>query len=233
MIFDPVDKHVSDLPFVNALAGFSFQEHVLQSFAVSCDPDREQIVLLHLHSKSGPVLLEMVVNIVVSDSEPHAVLTGREVDSELATLIASKASESGTSSTISWASDRCFVAGLSDSRTESPSGSAIARGEGEGEGEGSDLSERLSDEERVRRIAERGIKVKLQTAWKAKRRSSASIMMTERSIVAAAPLATHVDRIAADGANVDYVSISSGSTVQARHDDFLQITENRSLAGSN
>ena len=151
MIFDPVDKHVSDLPFVNALAGFSFQEHVLQSFAVSCDPDREQIVLLHLHSKSGPVLLEMVVNIVVSDSKPHAVLTGREVDSELATLIVSKASESGTSSTISWASDRCFVAGLTDSRTEAPSGSAIARA-GEGEREGSDLHERLSDEERMRRI---------------------------------------------------------------------------------
>ena len=112
MLVDPVNSQVLDLPFVNANAGFQCCDIIRQAFHAAEEQSgnetrTEHIVLLHLYTKSGPVLLEMIVNIVTSESERHAVLIGREVNSDLATLMANEGTAvSGASSSVSWASDR-------------------------------------------------------------------------------------------------------------------------------
>ena len=117
MLVDPVNSQVLDLPFVNANAGFQCCDIIRQAFHAAEEQSgnetrTEHIVLLHLYTKSGPVLLEMIVNIVTSESERHAVLIGREVNPDLATLMASEGNVSGAGSSASWASDRGFAPGL-------------------------------------------------------------------------------------------------------------------------
>ena len=120
MLFDPVDHHISDLPFVNELAGTRCRILIHRAFKATEEQEdndiipTEQVVLLHLHATSGrQVLLEMAVSIVTEGSERHAVLTGREVDSELATLMAHEGTAvSGASSSVSWGSDRCYKSGM-------------------------------------------------------------------------------------------------------------------------
>jgi hypothetical protein len=202
MLVDPMENLVSDLPFVNALTGSSFREHILQSFSVSHHKqDCEQVMLLHLYSQTGPVLLEMVVNVVVVDSKPYAVLTGREVDSGLATLIAGgDTSKSGSSSSVSWASDQCFVSGAIANHAKDL---ALARG-------------MVSDED----SEERNQSAKLQSVWRKRRRQNKSIMMSERN-TAAAPRTSRA--AAAPGTmhgedqTADLCSTSSDSTAPAWH----------------
>ena len=128
MLFDPVGSFVSDLPFVDALAGSQFCAIIRRAFNVSEESKKkgqptEQIVLLHLSSKHGPVLLEMVVNIVTTRNERHAVVTGREVNIDLATLITSPGEGSTdiseASGMISWSSDWCYAPGLMMTRMTS------------------------------------------------------------------------------------------------------------------
>ena len=116
MFFDPVNRHISDLPFVDALAGSQCRTIIYRPFMASEEqngnvPTTEQLVLLHLYANSGrQVLLEMVVNVVTEGSERHAVLIGREVNSDLATLMANEGTAvSKASSSVSWASDRGVV----------------------------------------------------------------------------------------------------------------------------
>ena len=116
MFFDPVNRHISDLPFVDELASSQCRTIIDRAFKASEEQNSnvattEQLVLLHLHANSGRrVLLEMVVNIVTEGSERHAVLIGREVNSDLATLMANEGTVvSGASSSVSWASDRGFI----------------------------------------------------------------------------------------------------------------------------
>lgn len=114
MLLDPVGGSIAELPFVNASAGSQCRDIIRQTFVLfeeqnEDDSTTEQIVLLHLRAKGGPVLLEMVVNIITAGSERHAVLTGREVNSDLATLMAKEGSGSGAGSSLSWASDRGFA----------------------------------------------------------------------------------------------------------------------------
>lgn len=115
MLFDPVDRHILDLPFVNALDGTGCRTIIHQALKASeeqlgNDITTELVVLLHLHTNSGrQVLLEMAVSIVTLGCERYAVLTGREVNSELATLMGNEGTTvSGASSSVSWGSDRCY-----------------------------------------------------------------------------------------------------------------------------
>lgn len=130
MLFNPVGRHLSELPFVNELAGSQCRTIIHQAFEESEEQNgedftTERVVMIHLRTNSAHVLLEMIVSIVIEESERHAVLTGREVDSDLATLMENAGTAvSGASSTVSWASDRCYqppVLMLNRRTTRSPS----------------------------------------------------------------------------------------------------------------
>ena len=93
LLFDPMGGLLSDLPFVSPRARARLNEAILRIFDRPDDDDdggkgSNQTVLLHLQTKNGPVLLEMVASVLGAASDRIVVLTGREVDSGLAGLIA-------------------------------------------------------------------------------------------------------------------------------------------------
>ena len=90
MFVEPLDCLVSGLPFVNESDGFRLHRSLEQIFEAPADRDNGRTFMLHLRARSERVvLLEMIANYFVTEDEPIIALTGREVDSELATLMAS------------------------------------------------------------------------------------------------------------------------------------------------
>ena len=84
MHIDPVDTLVSDLPFVTPSAGTNFSAAISQTFT---SQQNAQSMMVHLRAKNGPVLLEMVANVFGVNDSRLVVMTGREVDVDLATLM--------------------------------------------------------------------------------------------------------------------------------------------------
>ena len=85
----PVGWHISELPFVNAADANRLHRMLVSS---SCDlaaNDEHRTFVLNLHVQGRGVLLEMVAtHILGTESEPVIVLSGRELDSNLAGLMA-------------------------------------------------------------------------------------------------------------------------------------------------
>lgn len=110
MIEDPTDQLLTALPFVSPCAGLLC--HNLISRAVNApeapgSADNAQVIMLHLHAKNGPVLLEMAPTAVGTGHERCVVMTGREVNANLAGLITSdegRGGEGGDPGQGAWAS---------------------------------------------------------------------------------------------------------------------------------
>jgi hypothetical protein len=85
----PVGWHISELPFVNAADANRLHRMLVSS---SCDlaaNDEHRTFVLNLYVQGRGVLLEMVAtHILGAESEPVIVLSGRELDSNLAGLMA-------------------------------------------------------------------------------------------------------------------------------------------------
>ena len=62
--------------------------------------EHETTVMLHLLTQNGPVLLEMIANLVATESEPMVIVIGRTVESDLATLIVACESVVSTDSAV-------------------------------------------------------------------------------------------------------------------------------------
>jgi hypothetical protein len=80
-----VGKQLLDLPFVNKSAKTKFSAAVHRQ--ISTQDSNTQSIVLHLHLQNRRVLLEMVAKLVEIGPELFIVMTGREVDSNLATFI--------------------------------------------------------------------------------------------------------------------------------------------------
>jgi hypothetical protein len=119
MLLTPVGGRLADLPFVDPSAAATL--HVVMRGLFDKDEDKgkdtnaaapdendddrfggtsfgntkKTTVMLHLHTKHGPVLLEMVANSIGGESEPMIMLSGREVNPELASLMAGAGSVFG------------------------------------------------------------------------------------------------------------------------------------------
>lgn len=117
LLVTPVGGLLADLPFVTARSGLRLSSVLQQMVKVPEAPQTVQTVMLHLASRNGPVLLEMEANLLGTDDESLVVLTGCEVESELAGFIACESvpSESDQANQTSLADD---------SSTEAPSESA-------------------------------------------------------------------------------------------------------------
>ena len=81
----PVGKQLLDLPFVNKSANTKFSAAVHRQ--ISTQDSNTQSIVLHLHLQNRRVLFEMVAKLVEIGPELFIVMTGREVDSNLATFI--------------------------------------------------------------------------------------------------------------------------------------------------
>ena len=89
--FPPVGQNISDLPFVNgSAAGRRVQEHLRQILTGPKEnmSGQAQTLMLHLRTKTGPVLLEMSANVLDTEMGRVVMMTGREIDNGLAGLIA-------------------------------------------------------------------------------------------------------------------------------------------------
>ena len=85
MIADPRDQHLGTLSFSSTHAKDQFQEMIRQAFDAT--DGGSVTIMLHLNTKQGPVLLQMMANVVHTESDAAVILTGRELDSGLAGLI--------------------------------------------------------------------------------------------------------------------------------------------------
>ena len=90
---DPASTRLSDLPFASEGAGTRLFEEVERMFDDAlAERGSGQPLMLHLRTQAGPVLLEMAANALVTASGPVVVMTGREVNPELASLMLVKGS---------------------------------------------------------------------------------------------------------------------------------------------
>ena len=98
---DPVGSLVSGLPFVNPRDGDRFDRNLRRIFEAPAEHDSAQTFMLHFHTRNGRVLLEMRADYLVAESplegpeaamltarEPIVVVAGRQVDSDLACMMA-------------------------------------------------------------------------------------------------------------------------------------------------
>ena len=98
MHVDPVGRFITDLPFVNARDGATWQDKVGIIFEAPAEHDHARTLLLHLGIQNGTVLLEMTLDVFVTASESIIVMTGREIESGLASLLRNNGG-AGTTST--------------------------------------------------------------------------------------------------------------------------------------
>ena len=89
MVRKPVGGLLSDLPFMDASDVCRLDRFLRRIFEAPAEHDHSRTYMLHLDTKNRHVLLEMVAtHFFVRDSEPVVVMTGRQVDSDLAVLLA-------------------------------------------------------------------------------------------------------------------------------------------------
>ena len=89
LIHNPVNGLLSALPFVNLPSGIRLAKVIRRLFNED-STEKAETVMLHLSTTKGPVLLEMMARVVDNEFKPVVLMTGCEVDSNLATLIASE-----------------------------------------------------------------------------------------------------------------------------------------------
>ena len=90
----PPDLPLGALSFVNVRARDQCQRVLAQLFDATAMQEQKNVqIMLHLNTRNGATLLEMVANVVHSDSQLLVVLTGRQLDSGLAGLLQSTGSE--------------------------------------------------------------------------------------------------------------------------------------------
>ena len=89
MLRNPVGCLLSDLPFVNASDGYRLGRFLRRIFEAPAEHDAARTYMLHLQNRHRNVLLEMVAtHFDVRGSEAVVVMAGRQVDSDLAVLLA-------------------------------------------------------------------------------------------------------------------------------------------------
>ena len=87
MHVDPVGRFITDLPFVNARDGATWQDKVGIIFEAPAEHDHARTLLLHLGIQNGTVFLEMTLDVFVTASESIIIMRGREIESGLASLL--------------------------------------------------------------------------------------------------------------------------------------------------
>ena len=89
MLQNPVGCLLSDLPFVNDCGRTRVCEVIRRKVAIVRQQKHDdEFVLLHLRSRNGPVLLEMVAGALGAEFEDATiVLTGRALESDMAGLL--------------------------------------------------------------------------------------------------------------------------------------------------
>ena len=86
MLETPVGCLLSDLPFVNRSEELRLERKLGEFFdARGSGPDRT--FMIHLRDHNENVLLEMVANLFTTENEPFILMQGREVNSQLASLM--------------------------------------------------------------------------------------------------------------------------------------------------
>jgi len=91
---DPTNHVLSDLPFARMRSGAQCNDAIRRTFSLpSDDPEIARSILLHLSTLNGPVLLEMEARVLAGRAERMVVLTGRELNAELAGLIVTSSSD--------------------------------------------------------------------------------------------------------------------------------------------
>ena len=90
MQVDPVGWLITDLPYANARDGLKLHKILADIFGSPADYDNTRPFMLHLRTKNGAVLLEMRLTMYDMTPKPFIVMTGREVESHLFSLIASE-----------------------------------------------------------------------------------------------------------------------------------------------
>ena len=86
LIGDPRNMFLGALPFAHARARDQCHSAIRRVVDATAEQEHVQI-MLNLATLNGPTLLAMVANVVRTDSSVLVVLTGREVDSDLAGLL--------------------------------------------------------------------------------------------------------------------------------------------------
>jgi hypothetical protein len=84
LVGDPRDQLLTALPFASPSDGIRCHNAIRRVFDAT---DENVQVMLNLSTLNGPALLEMVANVVRTESDVLIFLTGREVDSALAGLL--------------------------------------------------------------------------------------------------------------------------------------------------
>jgi hypothetical protein len=88
MLVEPAGGLLAVLPFVNPSSGRRLLKVVGQMLEAPDKHRHTQIVMLHLHTRTGRVLLEMEASVLGTHPKAFVVMTGCEVNSALAGLIA-------------------------------------------------------------------------------------------------------------------------------------------------
>ena len=91
-LMDPVGSLLSHLPFVSTRDGDRLNQFLRSIFEAPAEHDHARTCMVHLRANNNrPVLLEMVAtHFHVRESEPIIVMVGRQIDSDLAVLLASE-----------------------------------------------------------------------------------------------------------------------------------------------
>ena len=95
---DPTNHVLSDLPFAHSRARARCHDAIRRAFNAPFDEpeNNARSVFLHLGTLNGPILLEMEASVLASGgegAERYVVLTGREVNADLASLVATSRSD--------------------------------------------------------------------------------------------------------------------------------------------
>ena len=92
---DPLNHVLSDLPFAHSRAGARCHGAICRAFNTPSDEPESSIqtVLLHLITPNRPILLEMEASVLAAGAERLVILTGREVNAELAGMIVTSGSD--------------------------------------------------------------------------------------------------------------------------------------------
>jgi hypothetical protein len=87
MLETPVGCLLSDLPFVNCSDGPRLQRKLGEFCDARAGPGADRTFMIHLRDHNENVLLEMVANVFTTENEPFILMQGREVNSQLASLM--------------------------------------------------------------------------------------------------------------------------------------------------
>ena len=87
LITDPTDHFLGTLPFVHTRTRNEFLNSIRRAFDDTTGEQKSVRVMLHLSTRNGPTLMEMIANVVRNESELLVILMGRAIESSLAGLL--------------------------------------------------------------------------------------------------------------------------------------------------